>query len=257
MKKLLISAATLSLLSSGVLSSAEAGRTYVDGYTRSDGTYVRPHYRNTPGSSSPSYYSSPAYTPSIAPPPPSFNFPSCAEAANLGFRNMGIGSAGYSQALDRDGDGIACEAGGEGAGASSGTPGLIVTPVGSTTAPAAAPFNPARHSYEHFLEGGAGTFYFSEQAFINAGGHQVSTSAKSRLFLLQGDQLEVTIDSRDVSFNLKNQSLNHRAFVLDGEMFIPTEALELIGCKIQTYRPILNATCKNGVVLKTDRVLPN
>ncbi|WP_189093903.1 excalibur calcium-binding domain-containing protein, partial [Deinococcus ruber] len=41
----------------------------------------------------------------------STNFTSCAEAHAAGYSNIHIGSPAYSPALDRDGDGIACESG--------------------------------------------------------------------------------------------------------------------------------------------------
>ena len=46
MRKLLLAA----LLSIAAFSSAFAADVYVRGYTRSDGTYVAPHYRSSPNS---------------------------------------------------------------------------------------------------------------------------------------------------------------------------------------------------------------
>ena len=40
-------------------------------------------------------------------------FANCAEAARSGFRDIPRGSYGYSADLDRDGDGVACESGGD------------------------------------------------------------------------------------------------------------------------------------------------
>ena len=42
-------------------------------------------------------------------PAPALAFQTCADARAAGYRNMHRGAPGYSDHLDRDGDGIACE----------------------------------------------------------------------------------------------------------------------------------------------------
>ncbi|MFC2764144.1 MAG: excalibur calcium-binding domain-containing protein [Rothia dentocariosa] len=42
-------------------------------------------------------------------PAPALAFQTCADARAAGYRNMHRGAPGYSEHLDRDGDGIACE----------------------------------------------------------------------------------------------------------------------------------------------------
>ena len=57
----------------------------------------------------------PAPVPQVDAPPaqnpaPALTFQTCADARAAGYRNMHRGAPGYSEHLDRDGDGIACEA---------------------------------------------------------------------------------------------------------------------------------------------------
>ena len=59
--------------------------------------------------------SAPAPVPQVDAPPtqnpaPALAFQTCADARAAGYRNMHRGAPGYSEHLDRDGDGIACEA---------------------------------------------------------------------------------------------------------------------------------------------------
>lgn len=59
--------------------------------------------------------SAPAPMPQVDTPPaqnpaPALAFQTCADARAAGYRNMHRGAPGYSEHLDRDGDGIACEA---------------------------------------------------------------------------------------------------------------------------------------------------
>ena len=59
--------------------------------------------------------SAPAPAPQVDAPPaqnpaPALAFQTCADARAAGYRNMHRGAPGYSEHLDRDGDGIACEA---------------------------------------------------------------------------------------------------------------------------------------------------
>lgn len=59
--------------------------------------------------------SAPAPVPQVDAPPaqnpaPALAFQTCADARAAGYRNMHRGTPGYSEHLDRDGDGIACEA---------------------------------------------------------------------------------------------------------------------------------------------------
>ena len=115
------------LLLGGAL--AEARRVSVRGYTRRDGTYVRPYTRSSPGSGSSSssggsYTSTSVYTPSVT-------FRSCAAARAAGYSNIMVGSAGYSSALDRDGDGVACESGS--AGSSTGSQSTSTRSSSATT----------------------------------------------------------------------------------------------------------------------------
>lgn len=49
-------------------------------------------------------------TPPAQNPAPALAFQTCADARAAGYRNMHRGAPGYSEHLDRDGDGIACEA---------------------------------------------------------------------------------------------------------------------------------------------------
>ncbi|MFC2657116.1 MAG: excalibur calcium-binding domain-containing protein [Rothia dentocariosa] len=42
-------------------------------------------------------------------PAPALTFQTCDDARAAGYRNMHRGAPGYSEHLDRDGDGIACE----------------------------------------------------------------------------------------------------------------------------------------------------
>ena len=49
-------------------------------------------------------------TPPAQNPAPALAFQTCADARAAGYRNMHRGTPGYSEHLDRDGDGIACEA---------------------------------------------------------------------------------------------------------------------------------------------------
>jgi len=117
-------------------SSADAGR--VSGYFRKNGTYVAPYYRSSPGSSSTStgtgvpcgnsYISAGDVCHIGTSPTASKTFSSCAEARASGFSNMVVGDAGYSDALDRDSDGIACESGGSNEGVSS-APSVPTQPV--------------------------------------------------------------------------------------------------------------------------------
>lgn len=51
----------------------------------------------------------PADTPLAQNPAPALAFQTCADARAAGYRNMHRGAPGYSDHLDRDGDGIACE----------------------------------------------------------------------------------------------------------------------------------------------------
>ena len=51
----------------------------------------------------------PADTPLAQNPAPALAFQTCADARAAGYRNMHRGAPGYSEHLDRDGDGIACE----------------------------------------------------------------------------------------------------------------------------------------------------
>ena len=48
-------------------------------------------------------------TPPAQNPAPALAFQTCADARAAGYRNMHRGAPGYSEHLDRDGDGIACE----------------------------------------------------------------------------------------------------------------------------------------------------
>lgn len=52
----------------------------------------------------------PADAPPAQNPAPALTFQTCADARAAGYRNMHRGAPGYSEHLDRDGDGIACEA---------------------------------------------------------------------------------------------------------------------------------------------------
>lgn len=76
----------------------------VRGYTRRDGTYVRPYTRSSPGSDAGGSSSGITFTPSV-------NFRSCAQARAVGYSTITAGNAAASSALDRNGDGLACESG--------------------------------------------------------------------------------------------------------------------------------------------------
>ncbi|SEI66776.1 Excalibur calcium-binding domain-containing protein [Deinococcus reticulitermitis] len=67
--------------------------------------------------------------------PPVTRFGSCDEARAAGHSDIPRSSASYSPGLDRDGDGVACEAGGEGEAAANAPAARLPTPP----CPAAAP----------------------------------------------------------------------------------------------------------------------
>ncbi|WP_261665441.1 excalibur calcium-binding domain-containing protein [Deinococcus sp. Marseille-Q6407] len=250
MKKLILGLSVLTFLAAN---SAEAGRVHVDGYYRSDGTYVRPHYRNT-GGGSPSYsspsYSTPAYMPQYSPansPRPAFSFSSCDEARNRGLSNMVIGTAAYDADLDQDKDGIACEAGESGS-----TSAPIVVPAGVNLT--GIQFNPIQPNYQPKIMGGI--TYFSVVALRDAGASYALMGQDSYLINAKDKQLELSLSSKVAKINYKSYTLSALPFLLDEELFIPADVLSPMGCTIKTLRPLLEASCLNGMQLSTGRILP-
>jgi len=117
--------------------SSSSGTVHVSGYTTKNGTVVQPYYRRAPGSATGTYT-----TPSTS----ASSYSSCADARAAGRWNILRTDADYSSALDRDGDGVACEAGSNGTSIGQGD-GSTNPQAGSTTPPATAPGTPTAMTY--------------------------------------------------------------------------------------------------------------
>ncbi len=96
MRRILVVLSAIAVAMSLGLDQADAGR--VRGYYRKDGTYVKPHYRRSPGSSS--------AMPSTSKPTVR-SYGNCASFATQAEAQASLEAGNYK--LDRDNDGIACE----------------------------------------------------------------------------------------------------------------------------------------------------
>jgi len=117
MRALLLTGLTLVLSVAGAGKTSASGPVHVSGYTKANGTSVAPYYRRSPGTASTSSSTSTVYS-------------SCADARAAGRWNILKTDADYSANLDRDNDGVACEAGSTGsdaapAGATGSTTGTV------------------------------------------------------------------------------------------------------------------------------------
>lgn len=100
--------------------SAAVAQVQVRGYTRADGTYVAPHTRSSPNSTTSDNYSSPGnYNPNTGQVTPRKARPNertgrapytnCTAARAAGAAPVMRGAPGYGPHLDRDNDGVGCE----------------------------------------------------------------------------------------------------------------------------------------------------
>lgn len=112
----IIAAAALLALPVNIASGSYAdAQVRVRGYTRADGTYVAPHVRSSPNSTTTDNYGSRAPAaprPLYGAPAPSRTqgaYANCSAARADGAANIRRGEPGYGSHLDRDGDGVACE----------------------------------------------------------------------------------------------------------------------------------------------------
>lgn len=103
MRSLLLTGLSLLLSVAGAGKTSASGPVHVSGYTTKNGTYVAPYYRRAPGTAG-STYTSPTVR----------VYSSCADARASGRWNILRTDPDYSPTLDRDSDGIACEAGSDG-----------------------------------------------------------------------------------------------------------------------------------------------
>ncbi|MBZ9750736.1 excalibur calcium-binding domain-containing protein [Deinococcus sp. HMF7604] len=208
--------------------------TRVSGYTRSDGTYVRPYIR---GGGSGGYST---YT------PVSLTFGSCAEARSSGFSNIPRGSASYSSGLDRDGDGIACEAG-EGGSSTSSAGGVSFSTSTMPRNSAGGPPRPAQAV--------AGVAYFAARD-LKTSGAVLTADGKKYTLQFSGHAAQLELGNTAVRVDQQTATLNAAPILHAGKLYVPVRLVEKLGCAItEVGANFFGAECKNYVVIGSDDIL--
>lgn len=227
------------------LSLAEARRGgYVRGYTRKDGTYVSGYYRGGSGSSSSTYTS-----------PTTRTFSSCAAARAAGYSNMTVGSYGYSSALDRDGDGIACESG---RGSSDGSRSAS-NPTSSTdsfplpTIPGLASSTSTRVRPAAAF---SGVTYFKATDIQTIGGSISALQGNTYVISAFKHSVNVVPNSLMIYNDGKLLKMATAPFVYQGSLYLPSQYLFKLGCNVdRTSSYSVMATCPNYTSFFSTNVL--